>query len=60
MNAQGHEVIHGVVRGCYIVEDSRNYHSYQPCPQAIETSYVPLASFSASATVSNPKCVVLS
>lgn len=64
MYSKRHEVVHGIVRGCHIAEDSRDCNVTQSAQltssQTSLGSILPLASFSASATVSNPKCVVFS
>lgn len=60
MNPKRHEVVHGVVRGCYIAEDTSDCKFINGYPTQIGGRPVPRASFSDSGTVSNPKWVVLS
>lgn len=60
MNSKRHEVVHCIVRGCYIAEDTSYCKCINGNPTQIRGRPVPRASFSDSGTVSNPKWVVLS
>jgi hypothetical protein len=60
VNPKRHEVVHCIVRDCYIAENTSYCKFINGYPTHIRERPVPRASFSDSGTVSNPKWVVLS